>query len=184
MVEPLRHRQTKGAETDMPGLPPPRHIPTLPGAVSPRHLHPPWRHFESSPRLPSGRNKAKHRSLCMPATAYLCLLGLFTCTETRVRPSRFGSLNSSLPERGRIERFECLDDLQHVFDLGWITVSGASGGPHPYPRAPMNTAPIKKGGRMAAGRAPVWIGRVTLSTVDHGPPPEARARGFNKSHGM
>jgi hypothetical protein len=29
MVEPLRHRQTKGAETDMPGLPPPRHIPTL-----------------------------------------------------------------------------------------------------------------------------------------------------------
>src|SRR6266481_3590075 len=32
MVEPLRHRQTKGAETDMPGLPPPRHIPTLPFA--------------------------------------------------------------------------------------------------------------------------------------------------------
>ena len=30
MVEPLRHRQTKGAETDMPGLPLPRHIPTLP----------------------------------------------------------------------------------------------------------------------------------------------------------
>ena len=30
MVEPLRHRQTKGAETDMPGLPPPRHISTLP----------------------------------------------------------------------------------------------------------------------------------------------------------
>ena len=30
MVEPLRHRQTKGAETDMPSLPPPRHIPTLP----------------------------------------------------------------------------------------------------------------------------------------------------------
>src|SRR5258708_4235083 len=30
MVEPLTHRQTKGAATDMPGLPPPRHIPTLP----------------------------------------------------------------------------------------------------------------------------------------------------------
>ena len=28
MVEPLRHRQTKGAATDMPGLLPPRHIPT------------------------------------------------------------------------------------------------------------------------------------------------------------
>src|ERR1700680_3063619 len=33
MVEPLRHRQTKGAETDMPGLPPPRHIPTLPDSA-------------------------------------------------------------------------------------------------------------------------------------------------------
>jgi cytochrome b561 len=30
MVEPLRHRQTKGAETDMLGLTPPRHTPTLP----------------------------------------------------------------------------------------------------------------------------------------------------------
>ena len=26
----VSHRQTKGAETDMPGLPPPRHFPTLP----------------------------------------------------------------------------------------------------------------------------------------------------------
>src|SRR5271165_1251193 len=33
MVEPLRQRQTKGAEADMPGLPPPRHIPTLPYLV-------------------------------------------------------------------------------------------------------------------------------------------------------
>jgi hypothetical protein len=30
MDEPLRHRQTKGAETDMLGLTSPRHIPTLP----------------------------------------------------------------------------------------------------------------------------------------------------------
>jgi CubicO group peptidase (beta-lactamase class C family) len=29
MVEPLRHRQTKGAETDMPGLQPLRHTSTL-----------------------------------------------------------------------------------------------------------------------------------------------------------
>src|SRR5260370_29600601 len=29
MVEPLRHRQTKEAETDMFSLQPPRHIPTL-----------------------------------------------------------------------------------------------------------------------------------------------------------
>ena len=30
MVEPLRHRQTKEAATDMFGLQPPRHISTLP----------------------------------------------------------------------------------------------------------------------------------------------------------
>ena len=34
MVEPLRHRQTKGAVTDMPSLTPPRHIPTLPTAAA------------------------------------------------------------------------------------------------------------------------------------------------------
>jgi len=38
MVEPLRHRQTKEAATDMSGLQPPRHISTLPdSAVMPRH---------------------------------------------------------------------------------------------------------------------------------------------------
>src|SRR6516165_352692 len=30
MADPLRHRQTKGAETAMVSLQPPRHIPTLP----------------------------------------------------------------------------------------------------------------------------------------------------------
>jgi transposase len=30
MADPLRHRQTKGAATDMVDLRPPRHIPTLP----------------------------------------------------------------------------------------------------------------------------------------------------------
>ena len=33
MAEPLRHRQTKEAETDMFSLQPPRHIPTLPIAT-------------------------------------------------------------------------------------------------------------------------------------------------------
>jgi hypothetical protein len=33
MVGPLRHRQTKEAETDMFNLPPPRHISTLPLAT-------------------------------------------------------------------------------------------------------------------------------------------------------
>lgn len=30
MVRTVRHRQSKEAATDMPDLPPPRHIPTLP----------------------------------------------------------------------------------------------------------------------------------------------------------
>ena len=33
MVEPLRHRQTKGAATDMFYLKPPRHISTLPQVI-------------------------------------------------------------------------------------------------------------------------------------------------------
>jgi hypothetical protein len=33
MVAPLRHRQTKGAETDMFDLQPPRHISTLPKSM-------------------------------------------------------------------------------------------------------------------------------------------------------
>src|ERR1700730_5837460 len=33
MADPLRHRQTKGAATDMVDLRPPRHIPTLPRAA-------------------------------------------------------------------------------------------------------------------------------------------------------
>ena len=37
MVEPLRHRQTKEAETDMSDLQPPRHISTLP--IAPFRTH-------------------------------------------------------------------------------------------------------------------------------------------------
>src|SRR6266550_7702984 len=37
MVEPLRHRQTKGAATDMSYLMPPRHISTLPRRPSLAH---------------------------------------------------------------------------------------------------------------------------------------------------
>src|SRR5207247_10160473 len=35
MLEPVRHRQTKGAATDMLSLPPPRHTPTLPNGEGP-----------------------------------------------------------------------------------------------------------------------------------------------------
>jgi hypothetical protein len=41
MAEPVRHRQTKGAATDMFGLQPPRHTSTLPkaGDRTPDALH-------------------------------------------------------------------------------------------------------------------------------------------------
>jgi hypothetical protein len=39
MAEPVRHRQTKGAETDMLSLPPLRHISTLPRAADDRDLN-------------------------------------------------------------------------------------------------------------------------------------------------
>jgi hypothetical protein len=35
MADPLRHRQTKGAATDMVDLTQPRHIPTLPNQPNP-----------------------------------------------------------------------------------------------------------------------------------------------------
>ena len=38
MAEPLRHRQTKEAATDMFSLQPPRHISTLHEAAVPTHL--------------------------------------------------------------------------------------------------------------------------------------------------
>jgi hypothetical protein len=40
MADPLRHRQTKGAATDMVDLTPPRHIPTLPRFGHPGCLFP------------------------------------------------------------------------------------------------------------------------------------------------
>src|SRR5438270_13691721 len=45
-VEPVRHRQTKGAATDMFGLQPPRHISTLPGSVDgcAKILQTVWKH--------------------------------------------------------------------------------------------------------------------------------------------
>ena len=58
MAEPLRHRQTKGAETDMPSLPPPCHIPTLPrGVVGYSVLCVAWRFFIIS-------NHSDKRSFC------------------------------------------------------------------------------------------------------------------------
>ena len=39
MAEPLRHRQTKEAETDMFSLQPPRHISTLPSVATGQSIH-------------------------------------------------------------------------------------------------------------------------------------------------
>jgi hypothetical protein len=51
-VEPVRHRQTKGAATDMLGLPPLRHISTLP------KVHPPQGERNRCPRVPLPRGGA------------------------------------------------------------------------------------------------------------------------------
>ena len=50
MADPLRHRQTKGAATDMVDLTPPRHIPTLPRAdhYSKSNEGPVWGHESAS----------------------------------------------------------------------------------------------------------------------------------------
>ena len=56
MVEPLRHRQTKEAATDMFNLKPPRHISTLPKTVliAPNRSSPNNGHHASEPPLPKG----------------------------------------------------------------------------------------------------------------------------------
>ena len=56
MVEPLRHRQTKGAATDMFYLQPPRHISTLPFAsiwACPGHV-----------RYSSHRDRLRPKDVC------------------------------------------------------------------------------------------------------------------------
>jgi len=50
MAEPLRHRQTKEAETDMFSLQPPRHISTLPDSVA-KVLRKKQKHFPTSKGL-------------------------------------------------------------------------------------------------------------------------------------
>src|SRR4029077_13398145 len=53
MADPLRHRQTKGAATDMVDLTPPRHIPTLPMIGIGGHLAmPPLPHHRAYGSVP------------------------------------------------------------------------------------------------------------------------------------
>src|SRR6266849_6212444 len=90
MVEPLRHRQTKGAETDMPGLPPPRHIPTLPDlAVARARRQGPVRGHEDQfrPLRLSARYRLRVKSL---ATATPFSRPIAALTHFRCRYARFG----------------------------------------------------------------------------------------------
>src|SRR5580692_340598 len=85
MAEPLRHRQTKGAETDMFYLTPPRHISTLPIATvskCPRYVR-----FSSDSEqiadVPTCRIK------CAPAARETaCEPQVHPCAEQRSRTSR------------------------------------------------------------------------------------------------
>ena len=57
MVEPLRHRQTKEAETDMFDLQPPRHISTLPVST-----------VRSMPQYVRSRGQSRSAELTLEAT--------------------------------------------------------------------------------------------------------------------
>ena len=67
MVEPLRHRQTKGAATDMFYLTPPRHISTLPfsdlsAQTCEVRFSPMSRHRRARPSFPKSANRRRRVS--------------------------------------------------------------------------------------------------------------------------
>src|SRR4051812_8151873 len=93
MVEPLRHRQTKEAATDMFSLQPPRHIPTLPIAaqgVSPRHVR--TRREPTPPPKPSVGRPAE---TCSEFTLHGVVLH-------KRAPARPGPLGGGKPRRDPI----------------------------------------------------------------------------------
>jgi hypothetical protein len=73
MADPLRHRQTKGAATDMVDLTPPRHIPTLPTAADSRTIKDGPQSLRVFGRLPvtgvKGRTEAGVRKASREETA-------------------------------------------------------------------------------------------------------------------
>jgi hypothetical protein len=89
MVEPLRHRQTKGAGTDMCYLKPPRHISTLPIAS----FRPCAEHFRYSPI--NGHSQGQSACLKRANSGSETFHSITSSARARsdggtVRPSRFG----------------------------------------------------------------------------------------------
>ena len=70
MADPLRHRQTKGAATDMVDLTPPRHIPTLPKADdrAPRRNPATVQHVDHTPNLPGSGSSLTLSGIGSPST--------------------------------------------------------------------------------------------------------------------
>jgi hypothetical protein len=92
MADPLRHRQTKGAATDMVDLTPPRHIPTLPLARLP-----PISTAREVAKF-SGRTSALPRPLCRPIA--ICSPSVFRREGNQLPPS-LSHLGSFRTYRGR-----------------------------------------------------------------------------------
>src|SRR6266481_2380969 len=97
MADPLRHRQTKGAATDMVDLTPPRHIPTLPCVSRTRRLRAAVRNctrdeggpFEAGSQV----QVASHRKLLSSrAMVALCQEGARAPCCTRDEGGPFGAV--------------------------------------------------------------------------------------------
>jgi len=121
MAGPLRHRQTKGAETAMVSLQPPRHIPTLPcrciaGKKAIRSERPGRRPVDA--RQTRAAHQARHSAGSRTATAgpagpalveFCFLTGVALCSISgaliqRRWARRMPMANGSSPSRDRIVR--------------------------------------------------------------------------------
>src|SRR5262245_21442842 len=98
MAEPVRHRQTKGAATDMFGLPPPRHISTLPspGVAVDRGTRPHWS------REPPSKPSIKRGIFTISAVAGQCEAALRVAVEPVRRAAWPYVAQGPYPRRERV----------------------------------------------------------------------------------